>query len=349
MVALQSGALPRATHSVGWQHEAGTQSASLVQAAPVVGCAGAGSEGAVSPGGTGCVSGGSPTWAGPSLGGVAGSAGAVGSVVEGVDVYVQPSAESAHRKDSDTASVLVIGESSWVRLRTMPAIGSVDHPSQLSPLIDHTLLKPDATAQHIEALCHEATRYRFFAVCVNGAHVARAAALLAGTGVEVAAVVGFPLGAMATAVKAREAEVALRDGARELDMVLRIDLLKQGDDAALGADIAAVVGAAGGALVKVILETSLLDDAQIVRACRVAEQAGARFVKTCTGFTPGGEATVEHVRLMRASVSAVVGVKASGGIRSFERARELVAAGATRLGTSSGVALVSGGKSETAY
>jgi deoxyribose-phosphate aldolase len=231
----------------------------------------------------------------------------------------------------------------------MPVIASLDHPSQLAPLIDHTLLKADATEQHIEALCHEALQHHFFAVCVNGAHVALAARLLAGSNVSVAAVVGFPLGAMDTRAKVREAELAVGDGARELDMVLRIDLVKRREHARLGEDIARVVGAGGGVPVKVILETALLGKDEIVRACRVAEQAGARFVKTSTGFTPGGEATVEHVTLMRASVSEAVGVKASAGIRTFEHARALVLAGASRLGTSSGVALVTGGNGEAPY
>jgi deoxyribose-phosphate aldolase len=231
----------------------------------------------------------------------------------------------------------------------MPAIATPDQPSELASLIDHTLLKPDATEQHIEALCHEALQYGFFAVCVNGAHVAQAAKLLAGSSVCVAAVVGFPLGAMATRAKVREAEIAIEDGARELDMVLRIDLVKRREHARLGEDIARVVNAAAGAAVKVILETALLGKEEIVRACRVAEQAGARFVKTSSGFTPGGDATVEHVALLRASVSAGMGVKASAGIRTLAHARALIEAGATRLGTSAGVSLVSGTNGEAPY
>jgi deoxyribose-phosphate aldolase len=226
---------------------------------------------------------------------------------------------------------------------------SAPSPSELARLIDHTLLKPEVSAADIERLCEEAVRHRFFAVCVNGAHVARASSLLAGTDVCVAAVVGFPLGASASRVKSYEAGAAVDDGARELDMVLRVDLVKAADDTGLLRDIRAVVDAAGHALVKVILETSLLSGDEIVRACRVAEQAGARFVKTSTGFVPGGQATVEHVTLMRASVSPAVGVKASGGVRTFEQACALVAAGATRLGTSAGVALVTGETVRSAY
>lgn len=213
-------------------------------------------------------------------------------------------------------------------------------PADLARLIDHTLLKPDALDAHIEALCAEAIQHRFFAVCVNGAHVARASALLKGSEVRVAAVVGFPLGAMASRVKAYEAEAAAQDGALELDMVLRIDLIKGGENARAEADIAAVVRAVPSCVVKVILETGLLSREEIVRACHIAEQAGAHFVKTSTGFAHGKGATTEHVALMRASVSEHMGVKASGGIRSFEDACALVEAGATRLGTSAGVALV---------
>jgi deoxyribose-phosphate aldolase len=342
MVFSQLGALPRATQALAWQHEAGTQSASLVQAAPApgVGSEGPGSTGAGSLG-AGSLGAGVSTGAGSLVGGDAGSV---------VVVVTQPAAESAHRTDSVTTSVLVIGGSSWVRLGTMPVIAPPDHPSQLASLIDHTLLKADATEHHIEALCHEALQHHFFAVCVNGAHVAQAAKLLSGSNVSVAAVVGFPLGAMATRAKVREAEIAIEDGARELDMVLRIDLVKRREHARLGEDIARVVSAAGGAPVKVILETALLGKEEIVRACRVAEQAGARFVKTSTGFTSGGDATVETVALLRASVSESIGVKASGGVRTFAHARALVEAGATRLGTSAGVALVTGGENgETPY
>ena len=223
-------------------------------------------------------------------------------------------------------------------------------PADLASLIDHTLLRADATDREIEVLCREAVQHRFCAVCVNGAHVALASKLLSGTGVRVAATVGFPLGASATRVKAHEAAVAIEDGASELDMVVRVDLLKQGHGVEVANDIAAVVAAAAGAQVKVILETSYLSREQIVLACSVAEQAGARFVKTSTGFAPGGHATVEHVALMRASVSASMGVKASGGVRTFEQAQALVAAGATRLGTSAGVALVTGARaSQAAY
>jgi deoxyribose-phosphate aldolase len=224
-----------------------------------------------------------------------------------------------------------------------------DLPADLAPFIDHTLLRPDASEREIDLLCQEAVRYRFFAVCVNGAHVQLASRRLADTGVLVAAVVGFPLGASASRVKAQEAAVAVDQGARELDMVVRIDLIKQGEHARAGSDIAAVVAAGAGARVKVILESTLLSREEIVLACSVAEQAGAHFVKTSTGFVAKGHATLEHVALMRASVSDALGVKASGGVRTFEQARALLAAGATRLGTSAGVALVTGQSSQAAY
>lgn len=219
-------------------------------------------------------------------------------------------------------------------------------PRELAPFIDHTLLRPDATEAQIETLCREAIENRFFSVCVNGGHVARAAAVLRGSGVKVAVVVGFPLGAMASRAKAFEAELAVREGASEIDMVLRIDLVKSSEFNRVRDDIVDVVKAAGGNCVKVILETGLLTLEEIVRACRASDEAGAHFVKTCTGFstsggTPAGEATVEHIALMKESIAADMQVKASGGVRSFEKARALILAGADRIGTSSGVSLVS--------
>jgi deoxyribose-phosphate aldolase len=221
-------------------------------------------------------------------------------------------------------------------------------PKDLARYIDHTLLKPDSGEAQIEALCQEALHHGFYAVCVQGSHVARAVRVLGGSPVRVAQVVAFPHGAMATRAKAAEAEAAVADGASELDMVLRIDLVKSASYVAVESDIAAVVRAAPGVPVKVILETGYLTDAEIVSACQAAEQAGAAFVKTCTGFAPG-EATVEHVKLMRASVSSHVSVKASGGVRSFERACAMIEAGASRIGTSSGVLLVTGASAQGGY
>ncbi|ACY47949.1 deoxyribose-phosphate aldolase [Rhodothermus marinus] len=227
-------------------------------------------------------------------------------------------------------------------------------PQELARLIDHTALKPDTTEARIRTLCEEARRYGFAAVCVNPCFVPLAAELLQGSEVAVCTVVGFPLGANRTAIKAAEAEQAIRDGAAELDMVQNIGLLKSGRLREVLEDIRAVVGVARAArppagrdriLVKVILETALLTDAEKETACRLALEAGADFVKTSTGFAGGG-ATVEDVALMRRVVGDRMGVKASGGIRTRAQAEALVAAGASRLGTSAGVALVQDGASD---
>jgi len=227
-------------------------------------------------------------------------------------------------------------------------------PRELARLIDHTALKPDTTEARIRTLCEEARRYGFAAVCVNPCYVPLAAELLQGSEVAVCTVVGFPLGANRTTIKAAEAEQAIRDGAAELDMVLNIGLLKSGRLREVLEDIRAVVEVARQAppppgrdriLVKVILETALLTDAEKETACRLALEAGADFVKTSTGFAGGG-ATVEDVALMRRVVGDRMGVKASGGIRTRAQAEALVAAGASRLGTSAGVALVQDGASD---
>ena len=212
----------------------------------------------------------------------------------------------------------------------------------IAALIDHTLLKPDTTAAQIERLCREARQYGFAAVCVNPCRVAQAAALLAGSPVKTATVIGFPLGANRTETKVAEARAALRDGARELDMVLNLGALKSGDDAPVLRDIAAVVGLchAENAHGKVILETCLLALSEKERACALCIQAGADFVKTSTGFSTGG-ATVEDVALMSRLVRPHgLGVKASGGIRCLADLQRMLAAGATRIGTSAGMAIV---------
>lgn len=235
-------------------------------------------------------------------------------------------------------------------------------PTELAPFIDHTLLRADASEADVRKLCEEAVQHRFFAVCVNSAHVQFASDLLAkidpfhkqDSRIRVAAVVGFPLGACTASTKVFEAEEALRLGAEEIDMVVRVDLVKTGEFTRVREDIASVVQAASRvrpqALVKVILETGLLSLEEIARTSRAADEAGAQFIKTCTGFStagsPAGAATVEHVALMRESAREHVQIKASGGIRNFEMARSLILAGADRLGTSSGVALVSEGASQ---
>jgi len=216
-------------------------------------------------------------------------------------------------------------------------------PADLAPLIDHTLLRADAAASDIDRLCKEARQHRFASVCVNPARVARAAAHLAGSGVDTCSVVGFPLGAHTPAVKAAEAAGAIRDGAREIDMVIDIGALKSGDYALAEAGIAGVVAACRetGVLCKVIIEAAVLTDEEKVAACLLARRAGADFVKTSTGFGPGG-ATVYDVGLMRRVVGPDLGVKAAGGIRTRSNAEALIAAGADRLGTSAGVAIVAG-------
>jgi deoxyribose-phosphate aldolase len=212
----------------------------------------------------------------------------------------------------------------------------------LAGMIDHTLLKPEATPAQIEQLCKEAVEHGFATVCVNGAWVQLAAGLVAGTGVGVAAVAGFPLGAGSSAAKACEAADEVRVGATEVDMVINIGALKAGDYALVEVDMTEVVRSAGqDAIVKVILETALLIDDEKVRACELAVAAGAAFVKTSTGFGPGG-ATVEDVALLRRTVGPDVGVKAAGGIRTREQAEAMVLAGATRLGASSSIHIVSG-------
>lgn len=212
----------------------------------------------------------------------------------------------------------------------------------IARFIDHTLLKAGATEAEIGKLCEEALQYGFYSVCVNGGWVDFCRERLAGSPVKIAAVAGFPLGANASKAKAFEAAAAVEDGADEIDMVLPVGLVLQGRFGAVSQDISAVVRAVEGrAIVKVILETGMLDDLQIAEACRVSEAAGAHYVKTSTGFGPGG-ATLAHVRLMRESVSKGIGVKASGGIRDAETAVRMLEAGANRLGTSAGVAITSG-------
>ncbi len=216
-------------------------------------------------------------------------------------------------------------------------------PSDLAPYIDHTLLRPEASAGDIDRLCDEAARFGFASVVVNPTWVRRAAERLRSTGVPVASVVGFPLGATTSAVKATEARRALRDGAQEIDMVINIGALKSAMWDDVREDIAKVSDACheAGALNKVIIEAALLTDEEKVIASHLAKQAKADFVKTSTGFGPGG-ATVHDVALMRETVGPSMGVKAAGGIRSAEAAHEMIAAGATRIGASAGVQMVAG-------
>ncbi len=217
----------------------------------------------------------------------------------------------------------------------------VGRPENIAALIDHTLLKPDATRDQIRAACREALRYGFAAVCVNPAWVPLCADELAGSPVKVATVVGFPLGAAMTEVKMHETEAALRCGAREIDMVLQIGALRSGEYDVVKSEIQSVVELAhgAGALIKVILEAALLDDQQKAVACTLAKFAGADYVKTSTGVAAGG-ATAHDVALMRATVGTEMGVKAAGGIRTLEDLRAMLRAGANRIGTSAGAAIV---------
>ncbi len=226
------------------------------------------------------------------------------------------------------------------RLSATPLQGA-SVPGDLAKYIDHTLLKPDATPTEIERLCMEAKQYHFAAVCVNPPFVRLCADLLRGTDVKVAAVVGFPLGAHTTATKVFETEQAIVDGASEIDMVINIGALKAKRDDYVREDIRNVVDAAHRlcAIVKVIIEAALLTDEEKVRACRLAKEAGADFVKTSTGFGPGG-ATVHDVELMRRTVGPEMGVKAAGGIKNLQQAEQMIAAGATRLGASAGVKIM---------
>lgn len=211
----------------------------------------------------------------------------------------------------------------------------------LASIIDHTLLKANATRDQIERLCDEAVANGFASVCVNSCWVAPAAERLAASPVKVCTVIGFPLGAMSTAAKAAEATCAVADGADELDMVINVGWLLAGETDAVREDISAIVEAARGRCVKVILETCLLTPEQIQQACELSVEAGATFVKTSTGFSTGG-ATVEDVALMSRTVAGRCKVKASGGIHTAAEAQAMVDAGADRIGTSSGIAIVAG-------
>jgi deoxyribose-phosphate aldolase len=210
-------------------------------------------------------------------------------------------------------------------------------------MIDHTLLKSEATRQAIENLCAEAKQYKFASVCVNPSYVKLCAQLMHNTDVKICSVIGFPLGATSSASKAFEAKQAIEDGAREVDMVINVGMLKSGDNEYVEQDIQAVVSIAhnSGVLTKVIIEAGLLTEEEKIRACEIAKRAGADFVKTSTGFTKGG-ATTDDVALMRRVVGPKIGVKASGGISTQEQALALIACGANRIGASSSVKIVTG-------
>jgi len=223
------------------------------------------------------------------------------------------------------------------------ATGSINVPADLAPYIDHTLLKQDATKSQIEQLCKDAIEYKFYSVCINPSWVSYCARLLRGTGVKIACVVGFPLGATNSRTKAFETRYAIENGADEIDMVINVGALKAHDLKLVEEDIRAVLRACRGTtLTKVIIETCLLTDNEKILACEIAKKTGAGFVKTSTGFSKAG-ATAKDVALMRRIVGPKIGVKAAGGIKTFEDAKLMIQSGANRLGTSASVAIVTGG------
>ena len=227
--------------------------------------------------------------------------------------------------------------------RLSSTLGVIPQDLNIAKMIDHTLLKPDATQQEIAQLCFEARKYGFASVCVNPTWVSLCAQLLQGSPVKVCTVIGFPLGATSSETKAFETETAIRQGATEIDMVINIGALKARDLETVAKDIRGVVNVAHahGILVKVIIETVLLNDEEKTIACLISKEAGADFVKTSTGFAGGG-ATVHDVELMRKTVGPQMGVKASGGVRTFEDAESMIKAGATRIGASAGVKIIQG-------
>jgi deoxyribose-phosphate aldolase len=266
-----------------------------------------------------------------------------------IDVIVSELAAAASRQGVRCACHGVLGDCCPDRLRGVIDAGATrvgvhalgGAPSGIAGMIDHTLLKPDATRQNIEELCREAAQFHFATVCVNPTWVALCASLLANSGVGVCSVVGFPLGAATADVKRYETQRAIFDGAREIDMVINIGALKSGDLRVVERDIEAVVVPCRecGVLSKVIIEAALLTDDEKVTACTLAKAAGADYVKTSTGFGPGG-ATAADVTLMRRVVGVEMGVKAAGGVRDLESVNAMIAAGATRVGASAGVKIV---------
>ncbi len=255
-----------------------------------------------------------------------------------IDSLICPDCDErcAERCTEKTRKVVAAGAA---RISAGAAVGPVE--SDIARLIDHTLLKPEATRDDIRKLCEEALKYGFASVCVNPWNVSQAAEILRGSGVSVCTVAGFPLGATLPQVKVYEAEESIKLGAQEIDMVINIGALKSHQDEAVEADIRGVVQAShrGGAICKVILECALLTTEEKIRGCLAAKNAGADFVKTSTGFGPGG-ATAEDVRLMSAVVGGEIGVKAAGGVRSLEDLQKMVAAGATRIGASASVKIL---------
>ncbi len=261
------------------------------------------------------------------------------------DDYLACVGDCAAHSSEKVRSVIAIGAA-----RVSYVGNGADVPGDLAGFIDHTLLRPDATAAEIDRMCDEAMEYGFASVCINPTWARRVAERLRGSQVLTCCVVGFPLGATTPEVKALEARRAIRDGAREIDMVVNVGALKSGDYELVERDITGVTDSCreAGAVCKVIIEAALLEDDEKVIVSRIARRARAHFVKTSTGFGPGG-ATVYDVALMREAVGPEMGVKASGGIRSAEDAKQMIAAGATRIGASAGIEIVTGGTASGRY
>jgi deoxyribose-phosphate aldolase len=272
-----------------------------------------------------------------------------------IDLIVREMATAIGKPEARCACHSVLDDCCPDRLRSVLDAGATrvgvhaigGAPAGIAAMIDHTLLKPDATRQNIEELCREAAQFKFATVCVNPTWVALCAQLLAGSGVRVCSVVGFPLGATTADVKGYETRRVIFDGAREVDMVINVGALKSGDLRVVERDVEAVTTPCRecGALSKVIIEAALLTDEEKITACTLAKAAGADYVKTSTGFGPGG-ATAADVALMRRVVGAEMGVKAAGGVRDLEGVKAMIAAGATRVGASAGVKIVKEARGE---
>ncbi len=247
-------------------------------------------------------------------------------------------------------SIKKIVENGAERIAAGLGVGGSLSDKSLAGKIDHTILKPEATSKEVSSLCEEAKKYHFASVCVNSSFVPLCTEILKGTDVKVCTVIGFPLGAVTTEVKRFEAEQAIYNGAQEIDMVINVGRLKEGNYDYVFNDVNEVVSVAkkNNAICKVILETALLTDEEKIKACVICKNAGANFVKTSTGFSKGG-ATAGDVALMKYVVGSEIGVKASGGIRSKEDAEKMIASGADRIGASASVAIVSGVKGKSSY
>ena len=274
----------------------------------------------------------------------------VNGMVSGVFDFIRAGAEAAAQcevevEDQDTTPPAT---DPFNGVGAVPQDLLPKQPKDLAPFIDHTLLKPDATPDQIETLCNEAKQHGFASVCVNPGHIEQCASLLKGTPVKVCTVVGFPLGATTPEAKAAETRDAIKKGAHEIDMVINIGQLKARNFQKVQHDIQTVKRTCGNKILKVILETGLLDDAEKRSACILCTAAGADFVKTSTGFSTGG-ATIEDINLMRELVGSDKGVKASGGIRDTQTAMAMINAGASRIGASAGIAIIQGKKSDADY